>query len=108
MTIEQDFETVRTSIGGVSAEQQGQALAALSRIEAEVERLRAHDAEMTTQAVNFKQEVERLRAVLEEAKSALVVDGIAVRPDPADRRVRVAGGLLMHINDVLRGEGIPG
>jgi archaellum component FlaC len=41
MSIEQDFETVHASIGGVSAEQQGQALAALSRIEAEVERLRA-------------------------------------------------------------------
>jgi hypothetical protein len=49
-------------------------------------------------------EVERLRAVLEAAKHALVVDGIAVRRDPHDPRVHVAGKLLMLINDELRRE----
>jgi chromosome segregation ATPase len=73
MTIERDFETVRASIGGVSAEQQGQALAALSRIEAEVERLQAENEGLRGNLkgnpvlstfdgiANLQAEVERLR-----------------------------------------------
>jgi chromosome segregation ATPase len=47
-------------------------------------------------------ERDALKTVLEAAKHALVVDGIAARRDPHDSRVHVAGKLLMLINDALR------
>jgi hypothetical protein len=70
----------------------------------EVERLRAKVNEAQAIARDWATENERLRALLDDVKRALVVDGIAARSNPDDPRVKRAGALLLSIKDALRGE----